>query len=236
MSIKGKLYLLPTTIGPSPVANVIPEPVLNIIRGLSHFIVENERSARRFISKLGPETPIAEIKLYPLNKYTNPADVQNYLNPALSGTSIGLISEAGVPAVADPGSDIVSIAHEKGILVVPCVGPSSILLALMASGFNGQQFIFHGYLPIDKKDKMHRLKILERDVLNTGFTQIFMDTPFRNNKVFEDMLQHFGGHTKICIAADITLDSEYIRTRTVEQWKKGIPNLHKRPCMFLIGK
>ncbi len=230
---KGKIYLIPTTLGDTNPLQVVAAPVADVIKNIHHYIVENEKHARRYLRKLDIPQPIDTLTLYPLNKHTAPEDLPTYLKPALNGENMGVISEAGCPGVADPGSEIVRLAHEKNIAVVPLVGPSSILLALMASGMNGQQFAFHGYLPKDRKERIRKLREMEKAAGRQ--TQLFMDTPFRNNHVLEDLLQTCAPTTRLCIAADITLPSEYIKTQTIQQWKKTTVNLHKRPCIFLLG-
>lgn len=233
---KGKLYLIPITLGSADFAAVIPQPVLEITRSLQWFVVENERTARRFFSKIKMQSPIDTIQLQTLNKHTTTEEFSTLLAPLLAGHDMGLMSEAGVPAVADPGAVLVHAAHQQSIQVVPLTGPNSILLALMASGFNGQEFSFNGYLPIDSKERTAKLRHMEQLARRDGITQIFMDTPFRNQKVLQQILDHCQSDTLLCIAADITLESEFIATRPVSYWKKQTPNLHKRPCMFLIGR
>lgn len=233
--IKGKLYLIPTTLGDVLVDNVIPSFVQQLVSTIDHYVVENEKSARHYLKKLKLEKPLQELILYPLNKFTSPEDISTYLNPALEGKNIGVISEAGCPGIADPGAEIVKLAHQKNIKVIPLVGPSSILLALMASGFNGQSFAFHGYLPIEKPLKIKKLKELERAAQQQKQTQIFIETPFRNNKFIEDLLSICAPHTSLCIAADITLPTEFIQTKSIGEWKKiKVPDLNKRPAIFLI--
>jgi 16S rRNA (cytidine1402-2'-O)-methyltransferase len=198
-------------------------------------VVENTRSARRFLSKLKLSHPIDSLVFTELNEHTPVAEVSHLLAPLLQGFDVGVISEAGVPAVADPGAALVSAAHERGIRVVPLVGPSSILLALMASGFNGQSFAFSGYLPIKSDERLRSLKRLER-LSAEGQTQIFMEAPYRNNKLLADIINACNPHTKLCIAADITLESELIATKALSEWKKGTPDLNKRPCIFLMQR
>ena len=232
----GKLYLIPNTLGPSGPEFVLPEKVFQIIRGLNYFIVENVRNARRFIIQCGYTQLIDEIRFYELNKHTNPRELITYLDICEKGTDIGLISEAGVPGVADPGADIVSLAHSKGIRVIPLVGPSSILMALMASGMNGQNFCFHGYLPIKGHERTRKIKELETAALKTRQTQIFIETPYRNNTLIEDLIKTCHPGTKLCIACDISLESELVLSLDIANWKKRKTDLHKRPCVFLIGK
>ncbi|MBC2840787.1 SAM-dependent methyltransferase [Robiginitalea sp. SC105] len=230
----GKLYLIPTLLGDNEPLVVLPLTVKQTVEQLSHFIVENERSARRFIKKITPRKSQDSLKIYPLNKYTEPAAIPQYLEPCLQGVPMGLLSEAGCPAIADPGSEIVSLAHDKGIQVVPLVGPSSILLALMASGLNGQNFSFNGYLPIDPAERRRALKALEKRSAELGQSQFFMETPYRNEKLVEDLLRTLRGDTRLCIAADLTLGSEFVKTCRVADWKGHLPELNKRPAIFGI--
>jgi len=227
------IYLLPNTLGQDNFDYIIPKDVVNIIDSLTYFIVENEKTARAFIKHLLPEKNQRELRLEILDKQTDPLDLPYFLDPIKKGHSIGVLSEAGVPCVADPGASIVSIAHRKGIEVRPCVGPSSILLALMASGFNGQQFTFRGYLPHDKPIRKRVFQAMQKDIRD-GITQIFMETPYRNGKLMEELVANLHPETKLCIAVDITLDTEKIKTQTVAQWRLDVPELHKRPAIFLI--
>jgi len=227
------IYLLPNTLGQDNFDYIIPKDVVNIIDSLTYFIVENEKTARAYIKHLLPEKNQRELRLEILDKQTDPLDLPYFLDPIKKGHSIGVLSEAGVPCVADPGASIVSIAHRKGIEVRPCVGPSSILLALMASGFNGQQFTFRGYLPHDKSIRKRVFQAMQKDIRD-GITQIFMETPYRNGKLMEELVANLHPETKLCIAVDITLDTEKIKTQTVAQWRLDVPELHKRPAIFLI--
>ena len=233
---KGTLYLIPTRIGDNPPLEVLPLSIKKIIERIDIYIVENEKTARRFIKRISPKKSQAKLEIYMLNKFTEAAELPEFLIPALNGLDIGLLSEAGCPAIADPGADIVQIAHEKDIKVVPLVGPSSILLALMCSGMNGQSFTFNGYLPIDKNDRKKSLKNLERLSFENNQTQLFIETPYRNNKMLEDICSCLGNTTRLCIATDITLPTEYIKTKTIEEWKKIKVDLHKRPTLFIIHK
>lgn len=233
----GKLFLIPTTLGETSSLNMLPISVKTTIANLTHFIVENEKSARRFIKQIAPDKNQSELVLYPLGKHTELADTFSYLDICQKGIDIGLLSEAGVPAIADPGATIVELAHTKNITVKPLVGPSSILLAMMSSGFNGQNFSFNGYLPIDSKERKNTLKKLERISKEQNQSQIFIETPYRNNKMFETLLQTLQSNTKLCIATDLTLETEYIRTLNIKAWKNTkVPNLHKRPSIFIIHK
>ncbi|MDR1632777.1 MAG: SAM-dependent methyltransferase [Dysgonamonadaceae bacterium] len=230
------LYLIPVTLGETEISKVLPPYNKEIIASLLYFIVENIRTARRFLKQTDPGIDVDRLTFYTLNKHTSSAELSGFLKPAEDGNSIGIISEAGCPAVADPGADVVAIAQKKNIPVVPLVGPSSILLALMASGFNGQSFAFHGYLPIDAGERVKTLKTLEQRIYSENQTQLFIETPYRNGKLAEDILKTCRPATRLCIAADITLSNEFIKTKTVAEWKKQMPDLSKRPCIFAIYK
>jgi 16S rRNA (cytidine1402-2'-O)-methyltransferase len=230
------LYLVPVTLGDSPLEKVLPIYNKEIIVTLRHFIVENVRTARRFLKQLHPEMPIDDCVFYTLNKYTTPEELSGFLQPLIDGESMGVISEAGCPAIADPGADVVAAAQQKNIRVVPLVGPSSILLALMASGFNGQNFAFNGYLPVDSTLRIKTLKTLEQRVYADNQTQLFIETPYRNAALLADILKTCKQGTGLCIAADITLDTEFIQTKTIRLWKSNLPNLSKKPCIFVLGK
>lgn len=232
----GKLYLIPATLGEISPDDVLPHTIKRSIDFINDYIVENEKTARRFIKSVNPEKNQASLKIQVLNKHTQPEEYTEMLQPCLQGRNIGLMSEAGCPGIADPGAVIVKLAHERGIQVVPLVGPSSVLLALMSSGMNGQNFAFNGYLPIDKNEKKDALKKLEKQSSDKNQTQIFIETPYRNNKLVEDLLQVLNPSTRLCIAADITLPSEFIKTRTIQEWKKNKVDLHNRPTIFIIHK
>ncbi|WP_418513357.1 SAM-dependent methyltransferase [Corallibacter sp.] len=232
----GNLYLIPTTLGDNEPLEVLPISVKKTIENISHFIVENEKSARRFIKKICPNKKQSSLKLFVLNKFTDASEVPSFLNPCKEGLPVGLLSEAGCPAVADPGSDIVRIAHQNNIKVVPMVGPSSILMAVMGSGMNGQSFAFNGYLPIDKGERKKELKRLEQLSFKQNQSQLFIETPYRNNAMLEDICHTLNENTLVCIACDITLSTEYIKTKTVKAWKKNNADLHKRPALFVIHK
>ena len=228
------LYLIPVTLGDTSIEKVLPPYNKEVILSIKHFIVEDVRSARRFLKKVDQGIDIDALTFYPLNKHTSPEDLSGYLQPLSKGLSIGIISEAGCPAIADPGADVVAIAQRKGLKVVPLVGPSSILLAVMGSGFNGQSFAFHGYLPIETGERAKKLKTLEQRAYTEKQTQLFIETPYRNHKMIEDILQHCRPQTKLCIAANLTCEGEYIKTRTVKEWKNRVPDLSKIPCIFLL--
>ncbi len=229
----GQLYLVPNTLGDSPISEVLPPEVVQIIGSLNHFVVENEKTARAFLKKVQPDKPQREYHIEILDKHTEPMEIPGLLRPAFQGHSIGILSEAGVPCVADPGSELVNVAHRQGIAVRPLVGPSSILLALMASGFNGQMFTFKGYLPHDRALRKKVFQHMEREI-RQGTTQIFMETPYRNNKLVEELTQVLHPETRLCIAADLTLSTEMIKTQALSKWAKDLPDLHKRPALFLL--
>ena len=234
--LKGKLYLIPTTLGENNPDDVLPQTVKRAIDFIGTYIVENEKTARKFIKAIHPEKVQADLKISLLNKRTEATEHKAMLSPCLNGENIGLMSEAGCPGVADPGAVIVKLAHENGIQVVPLVGPSSILLAMMASGMNGQSFAFNGYLPIDKGEKKSALKSFENLSNSKNQSQIFIETPYRNNKLMEDLVQTLQPNTLLCIAADITLPTEYIKTLRIADWKKTKVDLHNRPTIFIIHK
>lgn len=236
MNTFGKLYLIPTTLGEMNPEEVLPVTIKRTIDFIDYYIVENEKTARRFIKSVHAEKKQPELKLFALNKHTEVSEHHEFIKPLLEGKNMGLMSEAGCPGVADPGAVIVKLAHEKGIQVVPLVGPSSILLAIMASGMNGQSFAFNGYLPIDKSEKKSALKNFEKLSFDKNQSQLFIETPYRNNKLMEDLLQILQPSTHLCVACDITLPTEYIKTFTVNQWKKNKADLHNRPCIFIIHK
>ena len=233
----GKLYLVPTTLGSlDTIEKVIPGYNTQIIHGLEIFIVEHVRTARRFLSKLKHPVRIDDLIFLELNKHTEESEVVSYLDSMYQGKSIGLLSEAGTPCVADPGASVVKIAQESGIDVVPLVGPNSIILSLMASGFNGQNFAFHGYLPIDKNELARKLKSIEQSAYKADQTQIFIETPYRNNQLLSSIIKVCSPNTLLCVATDLTLPTEKIVTLPVSGWKKYNPDLHKKPTVFLIYK
>jgi 16S rRNA (cytidine1402-2'-O)-methyltransferase len=231
---KGKLYLIPTTLGDNNPMEVLPITVRNTILQLDSFIVENEKTARKFIKNICPEKNQQILRFDLIDKHSDINQYEKYLDECFLGVSVGVISEAGVPGIADPGAEIVKIAHRKNIQVVPLVGPSSILMAMMSSGFNGQNFTFNGYLPIDFNEKKSKIKYLEKQSKENNQAQIFIETPYRNNKLLEDLINILAPHTKLCIAADLTLPSEFILTLSVKEWKNKLVDLHKRPAIFII--
>ena len=234
---KGNLYLIPTTLGDNAPLEVLPISVKKIIELVDDYIVENEKTARRFIKKISAKKSQPKLNINLINKYTVQSELPSFLSPCLEGKSVGLMSEAGCPGIADPGADVVKIAHEMDIKVVPLVGPSSILMALMSSGMNGQNFAFNGYLPIDKSDRKSVLRDLERHSYERNQSQLFIETPYRNNKLLEEAIfTSLHPNTRLCIACDITLPTEFIKTKTIGEWKKNSVDLHKRPTLFIIHK
>lgn len=236
LEMESALYLIPVTLGDTPVSKVLPAYNHDVIMGIRHFIVENVRSARRFLKKVDQEIDFDALTFYELNKHTSPEAIGSYLKPLQEGCPMGVISEAGCPAVADPGADVVAIAQRKKLKVVPLVGPSSIILSVMASGFNGQSFAFHGYLPIDGGERAKTLKHLESRAYAEHQTQLFIETPYRNLKMFDDIIRSCRPQTRLCIAANLTCDDEYAVTRTIAEWKGQRPPIDKIPCIFLIYK
>lgn len=236
---KGTLFLIPVTLGEnSDPKIVLPHYVIETARSLRFYIAENPKTCRAFLKSIEIPVSLQEIAVESYGKHDRKEfSPSKFLKPLLEGHDVGLVSEAGCPAVADPGSEIVRIAHEKGIKVVPLVGPSSLLLALMASGFNGQQFRFHGYLPIDPRDRDEWIRDMEHDTNHHYITQIFIETPFRNVQMFEALMKSLNGDTSLCIASDLTLPSEKVITKSVRDWKKsGAPAIHKVPAVFLVGR
>ncbi len=230
----GKLYLIPTPLGEGNPADVLPAPVLELLPSLQCFVVEEVRTARRFLSQAGLKGHIEGLEFHQLNEHTPPAQVEEYLQLFNGGRSVGLLSEAGLPAVADPGSLLVALCHRHGIEVVPLVGPSSLMLALMSSGLNGQSFAFVGYIPAKADERRNALKALEKRSATALQTQILIETPYRNDALLADMLQCLGPGTRLCIAANLTCPDAFIRTRTVAQWKAAPVSIGKRPCVFLL--
>jgi 16S rRNA (cytidine1402-2'-O)-methyltransferase len=233
--MKGTLYLIPTSLGESTSPEDFPQINLKIIGKLLHFVVEDERTARRFLKKIIPDIKINDLTFQILDEHTKPEDVANLLTPVIEGNNMGILSEAGLPCVADPGALLVSYAHENAVNVVPLTGPSSIFLALMASGFNGQNFTFSGYLPVDKKERIVRIRELESSAYQHDQTQVFIETPYRNQQMMEALVETCRSQTRICMAVNITMPDEMIITRTVEQWKRlKWPDIQKKPAVFLL--
>jgi len=233
---KGKLYLIPVTLGSNNLEQTLPKSVFEIINEIEHYIVENIKSAVNFLKQAGIKKKIQDLTFYELNVNTNEYNITNYLDAALNGENIGLISEAGVPCVADPGAVIVSLAHQKDVKVVPLVGPSSIILALMASGLNGQNFSFNGYLPIDKNKRKQKIKDLEKKVKSENETQIFIEAPHRNDKLLDEIINNCDDSIKLCIAKNITMEDELITTKKIADWKNRKITIGKNPAIFLLGK
>ena len=233
--MEAALYLIPVTLGDTPISNVLPSYNKEIILGIRHFIVEELRTARRFLKAVEKSIDIDSLTFYEMGKHADVSRFNQYLEPLRKGQSVGVISEAGCPAVADPGADVVAIAQREGLRVVPLVGPSSILLAVMASGFNGQSFSFHGYLPIDAGARTKRLKQLESRSAAEHQTQLFIETPYRNEKLMADILATCNPQTRLCIAAGLTTEQEYVRSQSIRDWKKnGLPQISKIPTIFAI--
>ena len=232
--MKGKLYLIPSPLGDYDPAEVIPAPTLDLLQHIGCYVVEEVRTARRYLSRAGLKGHIQDLEFHELNEHTSAEEVERFLTLFDDGRDVGLISEAGLPAVADPGAALVALCHRHGIVVVPQVGPSSLMLALMASGLNGQSFTFCGYLPAKTEERRNAIKSIEKVSQSKRQTQIFIETPYRNDAMFSDLLQSCRPSTRICIAADITLPDEYILTKTVAEWKKEKPIIGKRPCVFLM--
>ncbi|MDR2139654.1 MAG: SAM-dependent methyltransferase [Tannerella sp.] len=230
------LFLIPVPLGDTGHRRVLPEYNLDVIREIRHFVVENVRSARRFLKKADPSIMIADLTFYELNGHTPPEALADFLEPLARGESVGVMSEAGCPAIADPGAEVVALAHRRGFRVVPLAGPSSILMALMASGFNGQRFAFHGYLPLDASAQAERIRAMEARIYSQNETQIFIETPYRNDKLMADLVRVCRPLTKLCVASGITCEDEWIRTLTVRDWKNRMPELNKKPALFLLYK
>lgn len=230
------LYLIPVTLGETEISKVLPQYNAEIVKSLKFFIVENIRSARRFLKKVDSKIDIDSLTFFELNKHTTAEEVSTYLDPLIKGNSIGIISEAGCPAIADPGADVVAIAQRKKLKVIPLVGPSSILMSVMGSGFNGQSFAFNGYLPIEASDRAKKIKQLESRIYSENQTQIFIETPYRNAKMFDDLIKNCKPQTKLCIASNITCEDESIITLTLQDWKKSKIEIPRVPAIFLIYK
>jgi len=233
---KGNLYLIPCTLGDTPPLEVLPLLVKKAVEHIDHYVVEHEKSARRFIKSIVPKKSQDDLNLQLINKFTDSSEIPAMIAPCLEGYDVGVISDAGCPGIADPGAAVVAQAHANGIKVVPLVGPSSILMAMMASGFNGQNFAFNGYLPIEKKERKTEIKRLEKISQEQKQSQLFIETPYRNNQMLESLTAALHDDTQLCIACDITLPSEYIKTTTIGQWKKIKVDLNKRPTLFIIQK
>lgn len=235
MAQLGTLYFIPVSLGDDRINRILPVDVISIAHSIDEFIVENEKTARHFLSAIKHPRPIRELQFKTLNEHTLEKDLPSLLTSLLAGKNVGLMSEAGCPGIADPGAKLASLAHRKNIRVAPLVGPSSILLSLMASGLNGQRFTFLGYLPSDKLARIQSLKDIENRAKKLNETQIFIETPYRNMHMLEDMLKECHGQTKLCIACNVSLESEFIQTKSIQEWKIApLPDLHKKPTVFLL--
>jgi 16S rRNA (cytidine1402-2'-O)-methyltransferase len=232
--IKGNLYLVPSSLGADPVSDEMSSRSLSLIHRLSHFIAENAKTTRAFLKSINYPNPISSVTILELDKHDRKPDFDHYLKFVREGIDTGLITEAGMPGIADPGADFVLQSHIEGIVVIPLTGPSSLFLALSASGLNGQGFVFHGYLPRESKDRIRKLQLIEKDSQKTGMTQLFIETPYRNHQMIADILQGCLPGTKLCVAAGLTTSKEYIRTSTVSEWKKTTVDIHKIPAVFLL--
>ena len=231
----GTLYLIPVTLGDDSLDKALPPDVVTVARRLDTFVVENEKTARRFLGALKTANPVRELTLLPLNEHTTDKELPGLLAPLLEGRDVGLMSEAGCPGVADPGAQLVALAHARNIRVVPLVGPSSILLALMASGLDGQRFAFLGYLPSEKAERLKRLKEIETESRKRRETQIFIETPYRNQHLLEDILASCHPGTRLCVACNVSLATEHIASKRIADWKAApLPDLHKQPAVFLL--
>ena len=228
------LYLIPVQLSDGDLSCVLPASNIALVSEIKYFIVENVRSARRFLKKCNRDIDIDSLTFYELNRHTDPRAVSGYLAPLEAGNAMGVISEAGCPAIADPGADVVALAQRRGLRVKPLVGPSSVLMGLMGSGFNGQSFAFLGYLPIEAGQRARKLKEMERRILKEDQTQIFIETPYRNDAMFADLLETLSPSVRLCVAADLTLPDEFIRTQSVREWRTAPVRIGKRPCVFLF--
>ncbi|GGE44057.1 SAM-dependent methyltransferase [Psychroflexus planctonicus] len=231
---KGKLFLIPSRLGEQPPLEVLPLSIRKKINDIDTYIAENEKVTRAFIKKIVPGKPQSDLTFFLLNKFTKDIEIPAFLDPCKNGKDVGMVSDAGCPGIADPGSQIVNLAHQYNIKVVPLVGPSSILLALMASGMNGQNFAFNGYLPIDKSECKSKIKQLEKRSIKENQSQVFIETPYRNDQMFELLLKTLQPNTKLCIGCELTLSTEYIQTKSVSEWQNIKLDLHKKPCIFII--
>ncbi|MGZ3943499.1 MAG: SAM-dependent methyltransferase [Mucilaginibacter sp.] len=232
--VSGTLYLIPVPLADNAAAKSFTPYLSDTINQIKEYIVENEKTARKFLKEAGLTIPQSELSIHDYGKHNRDVNINSFFIGLTAGHDVGLMSEAGCPGVADPGSEIVAEAHKRGIKVVPLVGPSSILLALMASGFNGQNFTFHGYLPIDKVERAKKIKELESLASRFNQTQLFIETPFRNNPMLEEILRSCTAKTRLCIACDLTAENEFVQTKTIAEWKQKVPDLHKRPTIFLL--
>ena len=236
MRVQGTLYLVPSMIGESPVAKVIPGFNQIVIRDLRYFIVEEIKTARRFLKHVCPDIDLQKIHFLVNNEHTQIQDLSSVIEPLLNGSDMGLLSEAGMPCVADPGAEIVKLAHHHNIKVIPLIGASSLLLSLMASGFNGQNFVFHGYLPIDRISRVKKIREIEKSVYSHNQTQIFIEAPYRNFQLFQSITEACSDNTRLCLATDLTMETEIIKVQSIRNWKGKKPDIHKKPTVFLLYK
>jgi len=234
MNKRGSLYLVPSTLGEGEPGKVLPEPVIETIRALDSFIAEEARSARAFLRRVGLDRPLDEVRIDVLNEHTDRRELPRLLEPALEGRRVGLLSEAGYPAVADPGSDLIALAHQHGVPVMPLVGPCSLVLALAASGLNGQRFCAHGYLPVETRARATRIRELEARSRSDGSAQLFIEAPYRNNQLLAALLETCAADTQLCIATELTQPTESVRTLPVGAWKASAPDLNRRPTVFVL--
>lgn len=230
----GNLYLIPSRIGDQPPLEVLPLSIRKKITDIDHYIVENEKVARGFIKKIVPTKNQKKLQINLLNKFTQDLEIPEFIKPCSEGIDVGLMSDAGCPGIADPGAKVVAFAHRQNIKVIPLVGPSSIILALMASGLNGQNFAFNGYLPVDKAECKRSIKQLERHAEQHHQAQIFIETPYRNQQLFDSFIKTLKPQTRLCVAVDLTINSEYIKTKTVQEWKSQHVDFHKKPTIFIF--
>ncbi len=234
-AMSGKLYLIPSPLSENSEYNVLPRHIFDIVTSIRYYVTENIRTTRRYLKKINPEINIDDITFFVFNKHTNKTEIDTFIKPVIEGHDTGLISEAGMPAVADPGEGMIALAHHLNIQVIPLVGPSSIMLALMASGLNGQRFAFNSYLPIEKNQRKNRIKELEKRSMKNDQSQIFMETPYRNHQLLQDILATCNLGTRLCLASNITGKNEFIKTKTIKEWKREpAPDIQKKPTIFII--
>ncbi len=234
MSVKGRIFLIPSPLGEVPPINVLPLSINKLIESIDHYVVEHEKNARKFIKSICPGKKQSKLHINTINKFTNPSDLPKFIDPCYMGKDIGVISDAGCPGIADPGAEIVRLAHQNSIQVIPMVGPSSILLGLMSSGLNGQKFAFQGYLPIEKQERKKLLKQLEKQSQQINQTQIFIETPYRNNQMLDALIKTLAKNTRLCVACNLGEADEFIQTKAINIWEIERPDLHKKPCIFLF--
>lgn len=234
MNVSGKIFLIPTFLGETKSSRILPDFNVEIINKVLYYVVENERTARRALKSMGIQTKIDELTFITIDKHSKNQDFSKAIELLIKGENLGILSEAGCPGIADPGSEIVKLAHQHNIDIVPLVGPSSIFLALMASGFNGQSFKFHGYIPIKNPERAKKIKELENSALRFNETQIFIETPYRNMQIINDLISICNPEIQLCIACDVTLETEFIKTKKIKDWKNNLPDINKKPTVFLV--